>query len=71
VNAVLDAGEEFGIRVAAPSMAKRVEAGMMNYGSDMTIENNPFQITGLERLVRSSRRTTSARPRSRRSGARA
>jgi glycine cleavage system aminomethyltransferase T len=50
-NAVLDAGEEFGIRVAAPSMAKRVEAGMMNYGSDMTIEHNPFQIMGLERLV--------------------
>jgi aminomethyltransferase len=50
-NAVLEAGEEFGIRVAAPSMAKRVEAGMMNYGSDMTIDNNPFQIMGLERLV--------------------
>jgi glycine cleavage system aminomethyltransferase T len=50
-RAVLAAGEEFGIRVAAPSMAKRVEAGMMNYGSDMTIENNPFQIMGLERLV--------------------
>jgi glycine cleavage system aminomethyltransferase T len=50
-NAMLEAGEEFGIRVAAPSMAKRVEAGMMNYGSDMTIQNNPFQIMGLERLV--------------------
>ena len=50
-NAVLEAGEPFGIRVAAPSMAKRVEAGMMNHGSDMTIENNPFQIMGLERLV--------------------
>ncbi len=50
-NAVLEAGEEFGIRVAAPNMAKRIEAGMMNYGSDMTIENNPFQIMGLERLV--------------------
>ena len=50
-NAILAAGEEFGIRVAAPSMAKRVEAGMMNHGSDMTIENNPFQIMGLERLV--------------------
>jgi aminomethyltransferase len=50
-NAVLDAGEEFDIRVAAPSMAKRVEAGMMNYGSDMTIEHNPFQLMGLERLV--------------------
>jgi aminomethyltransferase len=50
-EAVLTAGEEFGIRVAAPSMAKRVEAGMMNYGSDMTLEHNPFQIMGLERLV--------------------
>ena len=50
-NAVLEAGEEFGIRVAAPSMAKRIEAGMMNHGSDMTIENNPFEIMGLERLV--------------------
>ncbi len=50
-NAVLEAGEEFGARVAAPSMARRIEAGMMNYGSDMTIENNPFQIMGLERLV--------------------
>ena len=48
---VLEAGEEFGIRVAAPSMAKRIEAGMMNHGSDMTIEHNPFQIMGLERLV--------------------
>jgi aminomethyltransferase len=50
-NAILEAGEEFEIRVAAPSMAKRVEAGMMNHGSDMTIEHNPFQIMGLERLV--------------------
>jgi aminomethyltransferase len=50
-NAVLEAGEGFGIRVAAPSMAKRIEAGMMNHGSDMTIENNPFQLMGLEHLV--------------------
>jgi len=50
-NAVLEAGEPFGINVAAPSMARRVEAGMMNYGSDMTIENNPFELMGLERLV--------------------
>ena len=50
-RAVLEAGEPFGIDVAAPSMARRVEAGMMNYGSDMTIENNPFELMGLERLV--------------------
>jgi aminomethyltransferase len=50
-NAVLEAGEEFGASVAAPSMARRIEAGMMNYGSDMTIENNPFELMGLEHLV--------------------
>ncbi|MDP9295712.1 MAG: glycine cleavage system protein T [Actinomycetota bacterium] len=50
-NAVVETAEELGGRVAAPSMARRVEAGMMNYGSDMTIENNPFEIMGLERLV--------------------
>jgi aminomethyltransferase len=28
-----------------------MEAGIFNYGSDMTLENNPFEVTGLERLV--------------------
>jgi glycine cleavage system aminomethyltransferase T len=27
------------------------EAGIFNYNSDMTIENNPLEITGMERLV--------------------
>jgi glycine cleavage system aminomethyltransferase T len=34
-----------------PCEARRIEAGIFNYGSDMTIENNPFEIMGLERLV--------------------
>ncbi|MEX0834256.1 MAG: glycine cleavage T C-terminal barrel domain-containing protein [Actinomycetota bacterium] len=50
-DAVFAAGEEFNIRAAAPNMARRIEAGIMNYGSDMDIENNPFEIMGFERLV--------------------
>jgi aminomethyltransferase len=50
-NAVFEAGEEFNIRAVAPVEARRIEAGIMNYNSDMTLENNPFEIMGLERLV--------------------
>lgn len=50
-NAVFEAGEEFGIRPAAPVEARRIEAGIMNLNSDMTLANNPFEIMGLERLV--------------------
>ena len=48
---VFDAGKEFGIRPVAPVEARRIEAGIFNYGSDMTIANNPFEVMGLERLV--------------------
>jgi glycine cleavage system aminomethyltransferase T len=50
-NAVFEAGEEFGIRAVAPVEARRIEAGIMNLNSDMTLENNPFEIMGLEHLV--------------------
>jgi len=50
-NAVLEAGEEFDIRPVAPVEARRIEAGIFNYGSDMDLSNNPFEIVGLERLV--------------------
>ena len=48
---VFEAGREFKIRPVAPVEARRIEAGIFNYGSDMTIANNPFEIMGLERLV--------------------
>ena len=50
-NAVLAAGEEFGIRPTAPSEARRIEAGIFNYGSDMTLDDTPLHVMGLERLV--------------------
>jgi len=49
--AILAAGEEFGIRPAAPSEARRIEAGIFNYGSDMTLDDTPLHVMGLERLV--------------------
>ena len=48
---LMTAGAQYGIRPIAPSGARRVEAGIFNYNSDMTLENNPFEVTGLERLV--------------------
>jgi glycine cleavage system aminomethyltransferase T len=50
-TAVSEAGEEFGIRPIGPSEARRIEAGIFNYGSDMTIDDTPFHVMGLERLV--------------------
>jgi aminomethyltransferase len=48
---VFEAGKPYDIRPIAPCEARRIEAGIFNYGSDMTIANNPFEIMGLERLV--------------------
>jgi glycine cleavage system aminomethyltransferase T len=50
-DAILTAGEEFNIRPIAPCEARRIEAGIFNYGSDFRLEHNPFEIMGLERLV--------------------
>ena len=47
----MEAGAEFDIRAIAPSDQRRMEAGIFNYGNDMDINNNPLEITGLERLV--------------------
>ena len=48
---VFQAGEPYGIRVIAPSEARRIEAGIFNYGSDMRIEDTPLHVTGLEKYV--------------------
>ena len=45
------AGARYGIRPIAPCEARRIEAGIFNCNSDFTVQNNPFEIMGLERLV--------------------
>jgi glycine cleavage system aminomethyltransferase T len=48
---IMDAGRPYEIRPIAPCEARRIEAGIFNYGSDMNLTNSPFELTGLERLV--------------------
>jgi len=48
---VMTAGEPYRIMPIVPCEARRIEAGMFNYGSDMRLENNPFEVSGMERLV--------------------
>jgi aminomethyltransferase len=48
---IMEAGRPHDIRPIAPCEARRIEAGIFNYGSDFTIANNPFEVMGLERLV--------------------
>jgi glycine cleavage system aminomethyltransferase T len=48
---LMDAGRRHEIRPIAPCEPRRIEAGIFNYGSDVTLNNNPFEVTGLERLV--------------------
>jgi len=49
-NRVLKAGKKYNIAPTGPSDIRRIEAGILNYGIDMTLENNPYEV-GLERLV--------------------
>ncbi len=46
---VMHAGTPFGIAPAAPNTIERVESGLLSYGNDMTIANNPLEI-GLDKF---------------------
>jgi len=48
---IASAGAEFDIRPIAPCEARRIEAGIFNYGSDIRLGDTPFHVMGLERLV--------------------
>ena len=50
-EAIMEVGAPYGIRPIAPCEARRIEAGIFNCNSDFTLENNPFEVMGLERLV--------------------
>ena len=41
---ILEQGQEFNLRVIAPSHIRRIEAGILSYGQDLDIENNPFEV---------------------------
>ena len=41
----MEAGKDYKIAPAAPSQINRIEHGMLSYGSDMTINENPYDIS--------------------------
>ena len=46
---IMEAGKPFDIKPTGPVDIRRVEGGILNWGADMTLANNPFEV-GLERL---------------------
>ncbi|MCP4326908.1 MAG: dimethylsulfoniopropionate demethylase [Alphaproteobacteria bacterium] len=47
---MMEAGKPYGIAPAAPNAISRIEGGMLSYGADMTIFENPLEV-GLDRFV--------------------
>ncbi|MEW5987651.1 MAG: glycine cleavage T C-terminal barrel domain-containing protein [Chloroflexota bacterium] len=47
---IMEAGRPYHIAPTGPSDIRRVEAGILNYGIDMTLDNNPYEV-GLGWLV--------------------
>jgi aminomethyltransferase len=47
---VMEAGRPYGIAATGEPVIRWIESGALNYGSDMTIENNPYEV-GLGDLV--------------------
>jgi glycine cleavage system aminomethyltransferase T len=43
-DTVVEAGQEFDIKVIAPSHVRRLEAGILSWGQDLDIENNPYEV---------------------------
>jgi aminomethyltransferase len=41
---VLEAGGPHDLKVIGPSHIRRIEGGILAYGADMTLENNPFEV---------------------------
>ena len=47
---LMAAGKPFGLKPGSPNRIRRIEGGILDYGSDILVSNNPFEL-GLDRLV--------------------
>lgn len=52
---IMEAGKPYRIRPTGPCDIRRIEAGILNWGADMSLETNPYEV-GLERLVDTDKR---------------
>jgi aminomethyltransferase len=41
---VMEAGKPYNITPTGPSDIRRIEASILNYGADMTLDNNPYEV---------------------------
>ncbi|MBF0277963.1 MAG: dimethylsulfoniopropionate demethylase [SAR324 cluster bacterium] len=41
---IMEVGKPYDLAPASPNPIERIEGGLLSYGSDMTIENNPFEL---------------------------
>ena len=53
---IMEAGRPHNIRPTGPSDIRRIEAGILNWGADMTLEDNVYEV-GLDYLVDEDKRT--------------
>ena len=49
-EALMEVGKPYGVKPTGPSDIRRIEGGILNWGADMTYENNPLELN-LERLL--------------------
>lgn len=49
-EAIMAAGRRYDIAPGAPNQIRRIEAGLISYGADASLTENPFEL-GLDRLV--------------------
>jgi len=50
-DVLMTAGQPFNVRAGCPNLLERIESGLLSYGNDMTIDNNPFEV-GLDRFFK-------------------
>lgn len=53
-DALMDRGQDLGVRPGAPNAIERVEAGLLSYGNDITREHTPYQ-AGMARFCHPDR----------------
>ena len=47
---IMQAGRPYGLTPGSPNRIRRIEGGVLDYGSDVLVSNNPFEM-GMDRLV--------------------